>query len=216
MFKSIEHMKKGLRIMFKKLNIQLLIIVSGSSVVLVACLLLSMKSTPVPTPTPPRWIVEWLEHPSCLPPCWETIQPSVTSVDAIKDIEQRYPDMSVEIKPGTSVIQVISLHLSYYGKLPIRLLISKFGQPDYVRIAQSDPNGKCPTDVIFIDEGMVVEVYPENMDGYLNPIVEISAETNVLVIDFLETGLNSYYDYYYNGMNVSLSPWKGYSEYFNP
>ncbi len=202
--------------MFKKLNVQLLIIVSGLSVILVACLSLSMKSTPVPTPTPPGWIVKWLEHPSCLPPCWEKIQPGVTSVDAIRDMEQQYPDMSVEIKPGTSIIQVIYLYLSYYDKLPIRLLISKFGQPDYVRITQCDPNGRCPTHAIFMDEGMVVEVYPENMDGYLNPIVEISAETNVLMIYFLEAGLNNYYDYYYHGMNVSLSPWKGYSEYSNP
>lgn len=204
-------------IMIKKRYIKRLIIILGLSSLLIACLgsTIQLTPTPVVTATPPGWIFDWLENPVCLPPCWETIQPGSTSINNIQTIQQRYPDMSVETEPGTSTIQMIGLYLSIYDNLPVQLIMSKFGSPDYVRLYKCDPNKRCETHLIFADIGMVLNTYPEDIGKSGDDIVKICDQTSVFQIFFIEPGLNSYYNIFSGDNKQGLNEWKGCVEYSN-
>jgi len=162
-----------------------------------------------PTATPPGWIIQWLENPACSPPCWETIQPGVTSIDTVQDIQKRYPDMQVLTARGDPIITMIALHFSLYDSLPIELIFSKYGQPNYMRMFKCDPNGRCETHVVYSKLGMILNVYPEMGK---NQFMEITSTTNILKIYFLEPGLDNYYSFFGDGWG-KLNSWHGYGLY---
>jgi hypothetical protein len=189
------------------------IIAVGFLSLLIACTSSAIKSTLVPTTTPPAWIVRWLDNPACLPPCWETIQPGITSIESAAGIKLQYPDMSLETKRGTSTIRRIGLDLSMNDRLPLQMLLSKFGQPDYVRLYKCDPNNRCETHMIFQGIGMVLNAYPDDIAKGQEQTVEISATTPIFTIFFIQVGLNSYYDNFGDGVG-KLTPWKNYGLYY--
>jgi len=203
--------------MKSKLVFRVLLFVFVFSITLPACLHTQKNNTLVSTATPPGWIIEWLEEPSCQPPCWEMIQPGITHIDAISSITQRYPDMSVETVPGSSIVQIITLHLSIHDNLPISLFTSKFGKPNYVRIYKCDPNKKCETHVIFMEIGMILDLYPDNLGEYPKDSVYITPSTSVFKVYFLEASIENYYNIFFGNIEEDDTiPWAGYTEYSYP
>jgi len=166
-------------------------------------------SIQTPTATPPGWIIQWLENPVCSPPCWETIQPGVTSIDTIQDIQKRFPDMQALTARGDPIITMIDLHLSLYDNLPIELIISKYGQPNYMRMFKCDSNGGCETHIVYSKLGMILNAYPEMNK---NKFMEIKSTTNIFEIYFLQPGLDNYYSIFGDGWG-KLNSWHGYGLY---
>ncbi len=188
-------------------------LVVSSVLLLSGCLIAFPAPTSTPVPTPPLWIIDWLNSPACEPPCWENIHPGATSIDATRSIQQQYPDMSIETKRGTSVVEKISLNLPVYDNMPIKLVLAKYSQPSYVRIYKCDPNGRCETHILFEPIGMVLDAYPQDIGGQGRNAVALSENTDIFKIIFLEPGLESYYASFGQSANTALIPWRGYSEY---
>jgi hypothetical protein len=182
------------------------------AIIITGCM--PVATIPTPMPTPPLWITKWLEHPACSPPCWENIQPGITSVDSIQDIVSQYsPNMDVVTKPGNTVVQSVRLFFSLDENLPLSLLISKYGPPDYVRIYQCDSSLNCDTHVLYTKIGMVLSVStPEIGDWAMKDKVAVYSDTRVIQIYFLKTGLENYYELY-TADSHQATPWNGYKEY---
>jgi hypothetical protein len=174
------------------------------------------KQAPAPTTTPPTpaWIVKWLEDPACYPPCWENIRPGVSTVDSVQAILSQYsPNVGISTVQGSSVIRTVRLAFGLDNNLPLSLLISKYGSPDYVRIYLCDESGNCDTHAIFTKIGMVLTLYlPEIGEIYLKDRVAISSDARVTDIYFLEAGLDKYYESYSPDAH-QLTAWSGYKEY---
>jgi len=184
-------------------------------VLLAACSTLSAYPTVTPVLTTPEWILDWLENPECSPPCWQGITPGITDIARARQIQNKYPNMSVEIENGTPTVRLIGLHLSLYDVLPVSALLSKYGEPAYVRIFKCDPTDNCETHVIFDDIGMIVDLYPENIGEGETPAVEITPSTNIAKIFFTKIGVEGYFDvpFFSGGPSPELIPWQGFKRY---
>jgi len=190
-------------------------LLASAFLVLLSCIPSTGTITPTQIATPPGWIMESLENPVCFPPCWENITPGVSSIDSVQNIQQKYPDMSIETERGSSIVQMVKLNLSIYDNLPNELLISRFGKPDYVRIYKCDSNKRCEAHMVFVDLGMVLNLYPENTGKFQKFIVTISPSTSVVNIYFLEPGLNNYYRNF-GGDAGKMIPWNDFGTYSSP
>jgi hypothetical protein len=199
-----------------RFNHRILTILFGISLLLSACGLAVAQTTPTLTPAPPEWIMEWLRKSTCSPPCWETIQPGVTSINAIEDIKQKYPYVSFETYRDSTIVRMVSLNLAINDNLPIEILISRFGKPSYVRIYKCDPNKRCETHIIYDDIGMVLNAYPNDIGGYKSDAVDLSADTPLYNIYFLQPGLESYSNIFGSSAYDELISWKDYGEYSDP
>jgi hypothetical protein len=180
-----------------------------------ACALQNTPPTITPTvaatSAPPEWFLRWFENPACSPPCWETITPGITSVGDIYSIEQQYPQMHVVTKQkGDPTISKIYLSVPY-DHVPAKLLLDKYGQPDYVRLYKCD-SGVCETHVIYEKLGIVLNFAPPYTDYQQGWTVEISPESNIFEIYFIETGLDSYW-YNFPPDPKAIDKWKGYGAY---
>ncbi len=184
--------------------------------ILSGCLVALPAPTLTPVPTPPGWIIDWLDHPVCAPPCWGNIHPGVTSIDATRSIQQRYPDMSIETKRGTSIVEMVSLNLAMHDNLPIKLILARYGQPSHVRVYKCDPNSRCETHILFEPLGMVLDAYPENVGSQGRNVVNLSDATDIFRIIFLEPGLAGYFASFSWSADAPLMPWRGYGEYTSP
>lgn len=192
------------------------LVLLASLLALSGCLAALPAPTATPVPTPPGWIMDWLNRPVCAPPCWGNIRPGITSLDRARSIQQQYPDMAIEAIRGTSIVQMISLNLPIHDNLPIKLILAKYGQPSYVRLYKCDPNNRCETHILFEQIGMVLNAYPEDIGGQARNGIALSADTNVVGIFFLKPRLESYFASFSPSANAPLIPWRGYGKYSNP
>jgi len=192
------------------------LIILAISSALSACVSAASAPMPTATPNPPGWIIDWLKNPVCTPPCWQGIQPGVTSKDSVEDIQRQFPDMSLETRRGTSIVQLISLNLPMDDHLPIGLIVSKYGQPSYVRLYKCDPNARCETHIVFPDLGMALDAYPDNIGAGGHNAVRLSDNTSIFRIYLLEPGIASYHASFNGGPDEGLIRWTGYHEYSNP
>jgi hypothetical protein len=159
--------------------------------------------------------MDWIENPICSPPCWQGISPGITTIAGAQEQQTKYPNMSIESENGAAIVQIVKLNLSYYDILPINILISKYGEPNYVRIFKCDPNNKCETHVIFDNLGMVLNLYLED-EGIDNAhAVTISSNSNILKIYFMQSGLDNYFAIggFEGNIQRDLIPWSGYKRY---
>lgn len=167
-------------------------------------------STPTAPPSPPEWFLSWLKNPTCPPPCFEMITPGATSANNIYPIQEQYPQLHVVTKKDAPTILKIYLSLAY-DKVPAKLLVEKYGQPDYVRLYKCDP-GICETHIIYEKLGMVLNLgllASYNQSGWT---VDISPESNIFELYFIETGLESYW-YSFSGSPRKMDKWMGYGAY---
>lgn len=121
--------------------------------------------------------------------------------------------MYVETQKGESTVLMITLDL-VYENVPLRLIVEKYGQPNYVRLYKCDPGANCETHVIFEKLGMVLNFYLPPIDNQPIWTVEISPESNIFRIYFIEVGLDKYW-YNFSGDPKKMDEWKGYGAYSN-
>jgi hypothetical protein len=116
-------------------------------------------------------------------------------------------------KKDDPIISKIYLSLAY-DNVSAKLLLDKYGQPDYVRLYKCD-NGFCETHVIYEKLGIVLNLAPPYTDYQRGWAVEISPETTIFEIYFIEVGLDSYW-YNFPPDPKKIDEWKGYGTYSNP
>jgi hypothetical protein len=190
-------------------------------------LLLTACATPILQPTPtaaidatnitpmsPKLVLDWLENPACSPPCWEGIMPGVTLADAARTILQKYPDAAVEPSNDGSIVRRITLNLSLYDYLPLELVLSKYGQPDYVHIFKCDPNSKCDVNIIYEKLGLILDPYLDNVGKSQTAIVDIFPKNHIVKFYFIEPGLENYRNMF--GGPGEIQDWHGFGTYSSP
>ncbi|MBI3175711.1 MAG: hypothetical protein HYZ25_18470 [Chloroflexi bacterium] len=96
--------------------------------------------------------------------------------------------------------------------MPTKLIINKYGQPDYVRLYKCDPGAGCETHVIYEKLGMVMNLYLPDTNKQENWSAEISPESNIFRVYFIETGLDSYW-YNFPPAPYKIDKWAGYGVY---
>lgn len=180
-----------------------------------ACTPQSNPPTTTPTATvisvPPEWFIQWLENPACSPPCWESITPGITSLNDTSNFQQKYPSVYLKKQKDSSIVLSVTLDLAY-EHVPTKLIINKYGQPDYVRLYKCDPGAGCETHVIYEKLGMVMNLYLPDANKQESWSVEISPESNIFRVYFIETGLDSYW-YNFPPAPYKIDKWVGYGVY---
>lgn len=180
-----------------------------------ACAPQSISSTITPTTAvtsvPPEWFMQWLENPTCSPPCWESITPGITSINDTSNIQQKYSSVYLKKQKDSSTVLSVTLDLAY-EHVPAKLILKRYGQPDYVRLYKCDPGASCETHVIYEKLGMVVNFYLSDTNNQEGWTVEISPESKIFRVYFIETGLDKYW-YNFPPAPYKIDKWTGYGGY---
>jgi hypothetical protein len=198
------------------------------------------SATPTLSPKE-EWVVQWLNSPSCLPPCWENITPSKTTLDETTVIlENLSTVIAVKVEPmvfsstrwteihwdfigtydggiaktdeGGKYISTVNLYLN--SDLAVQDVFSTYGPPNYVNVYACD-HGGCVAQLVYNNIGMALELLLQDI-GETESKVEISPTISILSIHFFSPRT----DYYANpvGTNKStiitdLREWEGFGEY---
>jgi hypothetical protein len=204
----------------------------------------SPQYTPTPTPNPPAWFTEWLNNPVCQPPCWEGITPGKTTITDTQKILIQLPWLMIDFGPGKLRPLDSTITITWKGVPPsqvagyadsddhtyrinqlglqgdfptkIKELIAIYGDPTLVYVPRCD-RGACGVSLIFMSDGMMIELYHVRPDwrGYftVTPDAEI---TRIWFFPPGEDGFSATFPTEAEIVQMNRMPWVGYSKYKSP
>jgi hypothetical protein len=185
----------------------------------------------------PEWLNNWLENPSCQPPCWEQIIPGSSSIEyaisvlrdtpefRIYNFSTPHPTDQITMEwriPGSSdsgfiasgkgsesdIVQVIMLNLN--SDLSIEHVLDTYGPPNYVETVRCRTeffSSSCEVNLVYRDLGLVIGL----LVGTTYRLDEIIIRKN-LTIDRLVFLSPSSQTITQEGC-LSCTEWKGYGVY---
>jgi len=190
----------------------------------------------------PAWVTKWLEQPTCMPPCWETIIPGVTTMTDASKILSTIPNVidmkGPMVQPLTDKEYVI--HWSFIETmdggaiytndegivywtmlaaseetLQLHEIIDKYGEPSKIYIEDHCRGNRCPVFIAYPDLSMTLETtLPINFGN----IIRISPDTSIDYINFFAPGEEDWPNMM--GDNIMFYgkeySWKGYTKYSAP
>ncbi len=179
-----------------------------------------------------HWWIEWLSHQACKPPCWNNITPGVTTFDEAVSILENSPEVTVRYKgidsvdwnfsnndgggtltaSGDGIVDTIWMGSGSDSKLLSKEVVASYGYPEYVKPFDCR-EGMCESLLLYSDLGMFLTVFVRNTGTTDHPQFEVSPDTAITRVYFIERGLESFqripdfqdYDL--------LWGWKGYGQY---
>ena len=160
-------------------------------------------ATPSSTPMD-ELLEEWLNHPICSPPCFENVIPGTSTIQeayeylkaskVVKPVEEpvwyelmkKYEmkwkfgtsEGRIVSKDNSNIVRFITLELENGTK--IQSLIEAFGPPSHI-VMHKYWNGKCQGDMIFLNKGIEVFVYPYDKNGQCDISPDLVANQIFLV-----------------------------------
>ncbi len=157
------------------------------------------------------WVKNWIEEPTCTPPCWEGITPGITSMNEANILLTKIPDGNIhsinyQTKNGVSTswgignysisgtiwadnpddkVNKIVVNLKY-NRIYLNDTISILGNPDFLHLdncSQVEFTKYCELSLVYIKMGMYVNftVYPKTIDN----IVHVKINPNTIMRDFI-------------------------------
>jgi len=179
-----------------------------------------------------NWQTAWLDQPVCKPPCWQNINPGVTTRDEAVSILENTPGIVItynkknglswnfgtKTEGGNVVLSedgiVSGVWLGSTNKnLYLKEVVAAYSFPKYVNPFDCR-DGMCDTVLVYLDLGVLLTVFVENK-GVNNdtPRLEILPETIVYRVYFIEPGMENSQNYLGSQDNAPIMDWKGYGEY---
>ncbi len=198
--------------------------------------------TTSPTNTPrEQWVTDWLDNPTCQPPCWENITVANTTIPELvsklsntddivltgpykNDISKQttvyweFPDNKSGGQAITgynnSIIILMNLSVNQNQNLRISEVIKVYGDPNYVLVRECNSGFLsllCTVHLIF-NKGLALELLlSSNHDK-----VDISEDSTVGRIWFFPPGIQGYESVLSKtllNIQASVIKWEGYKEY---
>jgi hypothetical protein len=181
-----------------------------------------------------NWWNVWLAQPVCQPPCWENITPGVTTYEAAISILESKPEIEITFtsehgadwqftrnndEGGTlsaskdGIVRMIWLGSLSDRKLRLHNIVEAYNYPIYVK-PYDCREGMCSTALIYPELGMFLNVHTENKGSSSEaPRIEISPDTVVERVYFIEPGRESFLNLYQLEDTEVLFDWIGFSDY---
>jgi len=188
-----------------------------------------------------QWITDWLEHPTCQPPCWENITVGTTTITETTSILSNMPGVTTPgpvrnymgngrhimwdftgsqsgakalTNEGGSVIDRMYLALDPNQIVRLEEVIQAYGSPDYVLVVGCY-NGnwelQCTVHLIY-NKGLALELAIQTRHDK----VDIAPGSHIDLIQFFPSGIQGYEDILASTMlnfSEALIKWEGYTEY---
>jgi hypothetical protein len=191
--------------------------------------------------TYPGYLKEWLENPSCNPPCWENITPGVTTIqetyDTLKkvpgvyavtwypkygEIEKRnelkweYPDTTDSGYADVNMGVINLIRLNVYSNLFVKDVVSTYGFPSHLKIYDCRSeifSNFCGVLLVYSKSGMVLDLFlPYKIES--NYFVNVYPTSKVGFIGFYKPKGNDDPGKDYPAMfPVAFVEWRGYGTY---
>jgi len=142
----------------------------------------------------------------CSPPCWENVVPGLSTETNVKEIEEKLPSIDAgqtawiyewnkydavfawrflnsEVKKGEiyikgGVVELINLFGGF--NVPLKTLVNKFGEPEYVVIGNTITPGflgagyQNQVNLIYEEDGMIVSLKPD-VNASIKPTTKIDS-----------------------------------------
>jgi hypothetical protein len=189
----------------------------------------SQLSTPEASPI---WWTTWLIQPTCKPPCWQNITPSITTIDEAVSILERMPETTITYNKKDSIewdfgsnktggwlraedgIVAFVILSSITDNLTLETVVASYGYPNFV-VPEDCREGMCSTILVYPDSGIWLNVFIENKGWNNNSIqVEILPKTIVNRVHFEKIGMENFkQSYLIPEYKVPIIEWNGYGDY---
>jgi hypothetical protein len=174
-----------------------------------------------------EWLTNWLDHPTCQPPCWESIRPGKTSIADALVLLKQLPNLKITSSNDSSIgwlqdgtdtgwisgsnntVSSIALQINRGEILLLSEINDIYGPPSNVRLFRC-LEGMCEVDLTYPGYGMILGLYLPNI-GITSNEVSITSKTRVDSITLfqdLETFIESPSD-----TGATFIDWQGYSKY---
>jgi hypothetical protein len=226
------------------MHIVLLVVCSA---LLASCNGIVLKHTPTPLPTslpvllpssispiPTKsnfhydWKSDWLNSPTCAPPCWEGITPGQTSLQEAIDIIKNMPGVdglfrgyhyiewsgnetysgTADVGETSKTISNVVIHFNHHENISMEEAIGVFGEPLNVQINRCI-NGLCEVFVIYPESGLALKTTSLLSTDYT---VTIDKSSEVRGLVFFTPGIANYLKIViFQGIEVRK--WDGYGTY---
>ncbi len=191
----------------------------------------------------PLWLINWLDSPSCLPPCWKNIIPGITTIEEAIEISENDNDLQIykfpyelnkrkwiqwELSnskdyvgawtdPGQKTINKIFINVN--SDLLVEDVYKKFGDPTSLKITSCKGElftNYCAVDLIYTNLGLVVELLLKDFGGNNKHKITILPNSRISIIDFIPIGLESYSTILApstENLDKLIIKWTGYGDY---
>jgi hypothetical protein len=227
-----------------KISLPVLIITIAIALGLTSCTSPGAILTPTQIIPHEQWITDWLDHPTCQPPCWENITVGTTTITETASILSNMPGV---INPSTSKNDtgngstiwwefpgngsaggaytdengavIVKLLLSMNPSQMVRAdeVLQAYGPPGYLLVrgcAGSGSQAFCTVHLIY-EHGMALELFVRAEPGK----VDVTPDSPVNRIWFFPPGIQGYEDEFgadQLNIHASIKNWEGYTEYSYP